>query len=231
MAVEKALTTKSSAPKTRNGEPLMQRIAPKLRKPAPQIVASWQRVLRALWESGLRIDELMHLSWDRPGTIHPVWQRGRLPVLEIPADMQKNATEEAIPLLPGFEALLLATPEAERTGWIFEPASLQPVRGRRIRHGRPDAAWVSKVVSKIGKAAGVVVDPGNPETGKPLKYASAHDLRRSCLDRLKDAGVPADVIQAVARHADYRTTQRHYTAPNVQKAAGVLRRILGAVEV
>jgi hypothetical protein len=35
--------------------------------------------------------------------------------------------------------------------------------------------------------------------------------------------------RAVARHADYRTTQRHYTATNVQKAAGVLRRVLGTV--
>ncbi|MCX7428845.1 MAG: site-specific integrase, partial [Planctomycetia bacterium] len=207
MVVERALTVKSSAPKTRNGKPVKQRTDREPRKPSPEIVTTWQGILSALWESGLRIEELMHLSWDRPGTIRPVWQRGRLPVLEIPADMQKNATEEAIPLLPGFESLLLATPEAERTGWIFTPTPLQPVLGRRIRQPRPDVSWVGKVISRIGKAAGVIVDPGNPETGKPASYASAHDLRRSCLDRLKDAGIPMEVIQAVARHADYRTTQ------------------------
>jgi len=227
MAVEKALTVRPSTPKTHKGKPTRRRTAAKPRKPSPEVVASWQRLLRGLWESGLRIEELMHLSWDRPGTIRPIWRRGRLPVLEIPATMQKNATEEEIPLLPGFEALLLRTPEAGRTGWIFEPASLQGRLGRQPRSGRPNAAWVGKVVSRIGKTAGVVVDQGAPQTGRPPKYASAHDLRRSCLDRLKDAGVPPEVIQSVARHADYRTTQRHYTATNVQKAAGVLRRLLG----
>ena len=40
--------------------------------------------------------------------------------------MQKNDTEEEIPLLPWFEKVLLETAECERTGWVFNPASLQP---------------------------------------------------------------------------------------------------------
>jgi len=195
-----------------------------------QAAASWQYLLRGLWESALRIDELMHLSWDVPNTLQPVWQRGRLPVLEIPAALQKNATEEAIPLLPGFEALLLETPEDARTGWAFEPVSLQTRLGRAVRHGRPQGLWVGKVVSKIGRAAGIVVDPGDPTTGKPVKYASGHDLRRSCAERLLDAGVPVRVVQQVLRHASFATTQRHYAPGDVQKAAGVLRMYLGTGE-
>jgi len=32
--------------------------------------------------------ELMHVSWDLPGTIQPAWQHGRHPVLLIPHAMQ-----------------------------------------------------------------------------------------------------------------------------------------------
>jgi len=228
-AVEGALTTKASAPKTRNGKPLKKRAEIQLRKSSREIVESWQQILSALWESGLRLDELMHVSWDIPGTIRPVWCSGQLPVLEIPADMQKNATEESIPLLPGFEALLLKTPENERTGWVFSPASLMPVKEGQTRDHRPHTSWVGKIISRIGKAAGIVVDPGNPKKDKPPKYASAHDLRRSCLNRLKNAGVPADVLQMVARHADYRTTLKFYADTEVQQKAAALRVYLGTL--
>ena len=119
---------------------------------------------------------------------------GQLPVLVIPAAMQKNATEEAIPLLPAFEAVLLETPLEARTGWAFNPQSLQGRLGRPVSTKRPAAEWVGKVISLIGKAADVTVDPGDPRTGRPTKYASAHDLRRSCAERLLDSGLPPTVI-------------------------------------
>jgi hypothetical protein len=46
--------------------------------------------------------------------------------------MQKNDTEESIPLLPGFESLLLETPEAEQFGWRFNPNSLQAQNERPV---------------------------------------------------------------------------------------------------
>ena len=188
---------------------------------------SWKFVLWGLWESALRVDELMHVSWDIPNTILPAWQKGRLPVLAIPEDMQKNATEEAIPLLPWFEAVLLEVPEVERTGWVFNPQSLEMKRGRDSRCGRPHSEWVGKVISRIGEEARVVVDPGNPSKEKPPKYASSHDLRRSCAERLLDAGVPAAEVQRVMRHASFDTTRRHYAPGNVQKSAQKLRLYLG----
>ena len=98
------------------------------------------------------------------------------------------------------------------------------------RHGRPKAEWVGKVVSRIGEAARVVVDPGNEAKSKPPKYASAHDLRRSCAERLLDAGVPAAVVQQVLRHASFETTRRYYAPGNVQKATRALRMYLGTDE-
>jgi len=188
-----------------------------------------------LGESALRIDGIMHLAWDQPGTIRPVWSRGRLPVLEIPAALQKSATEEAIPLLPGFEAVLLETPEPERIGSVFEPGRLQGKVKRRQRRDlprdwRPDADWVGKIIARIGHKAGVVVVPTDPATGKQTKHASAHDLRRSCAERLLHAGVPPQVVQMVLRHARFTTTWKYYAAGDMQKAAGALRAYLGKGE-
>jgi integrase len=92
---------------------------------------------------------------------------------------------------------------------------------------RPTAEWARKVISRIGKAACVVVDPGNSRTGKPVKFATAHDLRRSCAQRLRDANVPPLVIQAIMRHASWETTVRHYAPGDVQESAKALRKYLG----
>jgi integrase len=183
-------------------------------------------VLRGLWDSALRLDELMHVSWDRPGTIRPVWKDGQHPVLEIPAAMQKNDTEESIPLLLWFEAVLLETPQSRRKDWAFNPESLQSKFGRGTTRQRPDAEWVGKVIARIGKEAGVEVEPADERTGRPTKYASAHDLRRSCGERLRDAGIPPLVICRVMRHSSWETTRKHYAPGNVQKDAEVLWTIL-----
>jgi integrase len=137
--------------------------------------------------------------------------------------MQKNDTEERIPLLPWFEDLLNQTPVEGRKGWVFEPISLQVRLGRRIQSQRLDAEWVGRIISRIGKAANVVVEPEDERTGRAAKFASAHDLRRSCGERLREAGVPPLVICSVMRHSSWETTRRHYAPGNTQNNAQVLR--------
>lgn len=222
---------KVSKMKVMKGRPISANEFKLLLDSTPSVVGekaadSWRYILRGLWESALRIDELMHLSWNIPGTIRPVWKDGQFPILEIPAAMQKNDTEEIIPLLPWFEAVLLEIPPDKRKGWVFNPASLQVQIGRNVRHLRPDAEWVGKVVSRIGRKAEIIVEPGDERTGRPIKYASAHDLRRSCGDRLRNAGVPPLVICRVMRHSSWETTRRHYAPGDVQSDAAVLRGIL-----
>jgi hypothetical protein len=170
--------------------------------------------------------EIGYSRLDKAGTIRPVWKKGQLPVLDIPASMQKNDTEENIPLLPGFDKLLLGTPTDQRRGWVFDPQSLQSKVGRHVRHSRPDAEWVGKIISRIGKKADVVVEPADARTGRPTKYASAHDLRRSCGDRLRNAGIPPLVICRVMRHASWETTRKHYAPGDIQSDAEILNRIL-----
>lgn len=187
---------------------------------------SWKYLLRGLWESALRINELMHLSWNQPGTIRPIWLDGKLPILDIPASMQKNDTEESIPLLPWFEQVLVETPVERRHGWVFNPRSLQLRLGRPVIIDRPESEWIGKTVSRIGKEAGIVVEEADERTGRPTKYASAHDLRRSCGERLRNAGVPPLVIARVMRHESWETTRKHYAPGDVQLDAQVLRTTL-----
>ncbi len=217
------------------GRPITEAEFNEMLKATPKVVGdeaaeSWKYVLRGLWESALRIEELMHVSWDRPGTIRPIWQKGKHPVLEIPAPMQKNDTHETIPILPAFEALLLETSKEDQTGWVFNPLSLQLKLGRKVRHQRPDADWVGKVISRIGKAANIVVEEGDEKTGRSIKYASAHDLRRSCGERLRNANVPPLIICRVMRHSSWETTRKHYAPGDVQQAAETLTKLLGEKE-
>jgi len=183
------------------------------------VAESWRQVLHGLWESGLRLSELMHVHLTDSQYIVPDWSAKPFPVLAIPASMQKNATEESIPLLPGFESLLLETDPTH--GWAFNPGSLQGKKNRKPRTDRINPEWVGKVITKIGKKAGVVVVPAT--TTQKAKFASAHDLRRSCADRLVAAGVPEREVAAILRHASVETTRRHYAPGSVQRSAGIIR--------
>ena len=182
---------------------------------------SWRFLLRGLWSSALRLDEILNVSWTDTDAIRPIWEPGREPELFIPHHLQKNATEESIPLLPWFEDVLLEVPEEDRIGWVFNPGPVAHSQGRPPVSSRRNSDWVGKVISRIGKRAGIVVKDGNTP-----KHASAHDLRRSCSQRMMDSGVPPELIQQVMRHASFETTKRHYAVQDVQKNAKELRKIL-----
>ena len=213
------------------GRPITEAEFQKMLEVVPDVVGqeaaeSWVYVLRGLWESALRIEELINVSWDQPGTIRPIWSECGHPVLNIPAAMQKNDTHESIPIIPDFESLLLETPSEKRVGWIFNPKSLQLRIKKKVRHNKLAADWVGKVISKIGKAAGIVVSEADEKNGRPEKYASAHDLRRSFGQRLRNADVPPLVISRIMRHSSWETTQKHYAPGDVQSDATTLREIL-----
>lgn len=175
-------------------------------------IPSWLFLLRGYWTSSLRREELLNLHWTDETKIRPIWPDGKLPYLEIPSDQQKNDTEESIPMLPEFSDLLLEVPKDQRVGFVFDPA------GPPDRAGRADPGWVGKVIQRIGAAAGIVTYKVRGED----HFASAHDLRRSCAQRLVDAGVDERVIQRVMRHQSFETTRRFYTMAKLQKDAATL---------
>jgi integrase len=167
---------------------------PKVR---PRDSAVWTRYLTGLWLSGLRLEESLALSWDQdePFTVD---LSGRRPALRIYAEAQKARRDEILPMTPDFAEWLLQTPEAERVGRVFKVNGLKT--GKPISPKR-----VCRLVSKIGKKAGVVVNKADG------KYASAHDLRRSFGTRWAKRVMPA-VLKRLMRHASIETTMGYYVA-------------------
>ena len=98
---------------------------------------------------------------------------------------------------PEFADLLDSVAVADRYGFVFEPLDKKelPVVGEKT---------VCNVISDIGKALGVVVE-FDAETGEPVKYATAHDLRiyfGFCWSQLFMPAVP----MTMTRHRKIETT-------------------------
>lgn len=79
---------------------------------------------------------------------------------------------------------------------------------------------VSRVISMIGEEAGIIVRQEDSRLGVHEKFASSHDIRRGCALRLINAGVSAETIKVIMRHASFATTEKHYGATRSAQAAG-----------
>ena len=77
------------------------------------------------------------------------------------------------------------------------------------------------MIAQIGEEAKVVVRQPDKETGRRIKCASAHDLRRSFASRLINAGVSAETLMVIMRHKDFATTRNFYGAKRAAQAAAV----------
>ena len=153
---------------------------------------------------------------------------GKFPMLRIPGNLQRSGRDQLYPMAPEFAELLEATPEGERRGRVFKlqgivnqrsgPAGSAPVS---------DPDWVSHVVSRIARAAGVKVDSTTKrdrKTGRArevVKRASAHDLRRSFGFRWSRRIMPAE-LRELMRHADIGTTMQFYVGRDAETTADAL---------
>jgi integrase len=194
------------------GEELDRMIAkvPDKRKLDPE---KWQRLLRGLNLSGMRLSEALALSWDEGSPIS-VTMDGKYPALLIQAGAQKNHTEQRLPLAPEFAEFLLAVPVRDRQGLVF---------GIYGRPGKPlSTKRASRYISAIGKAAGVVT---NKSEGK---FASAHDLRRSFCTRWAKRIMPAD-LKVLARHSSINTTMRFYVTQSADDVGSRLRLAISTI--
>lgn len=177
----------------------------------PQAVASWRHFLTGLWLSGLRLGEALDLYWDQPNKLC-IDLTGKHPRLVIPEDCEKGHRNRLLPLTPDFAGFILATPPADRHGPVFNPQAVQ---------GRASYDVAGRVIGLIGELAGVKVHT-HPRTGK-VKYASAHDLRRSFGDRWARKVMPA-VLQRLMRHECIETTLRYYVGLDADSLAEELYR-------
>ena len=176
------------------------------------VAESWKYFIRGLWLSGLRLAESLELYWDRDDKLS-VDLTGRRPLLRIPGELEKGNQDRLLPIAPEFAEFLVQTPENERTGRIFRPLS----RNGRGPIQRADST--SDVISEIGEAANVKVQT-DAKTGK-VKYASAHDLRRSFGERWSSRVMP-QVLMELMRHESIETTMKFYVGRNAQRTADVL---------
>jgi len=178
-------------------------------KTRPHDSAAWAYYLRGLYLGGLRLEESLILSWDDDAPF-AIDLTGRRPAFRIAASAQKSRRDERLPMTEDFYRLLMETPEAERTGKVFKLNGLKtrsPITPKRV----------CRLVSKIGKKAGVVVATvekrkrvdGKLVTTAAKKFASAHDLRRSFGTRWARRVMPA-VLQRLMRHAEIATTMKYY---------------------
>ena len=188
----------------------------------------WQRLLKGLWLSGLRISEALALSWDADAAI-TVHLAGKFPKLRIWAEAQKSKQDGLLPIAPDFSEFLMATPIEDRHGLVFG------IEGERA--GRPlSTKRASRYISDIGEAAMVVVaqDVGvrvDKESGKEVpvaKYASAHDLRRAFGTRWSKRVMPA-TLQKLMRHRSIETTMKFYVEHNADDISADLWAWAGSV--
>ena len=178
-------------------------------KTRPHDADAWVRYLRGLYLGGLRLEESLALSWDDDAPF-AVDLSGRRPAFRIAAAAQKSRRDERLPMTEDFYRLIIETPEAERVGPVFKLNGLKtgtPITPKRV----------CRLVSKIGKRAGVVVasiDKRKRVDGKIVttpgkKFASAHDLRRSFGTRWAKRVMPP-ILQRLMRHRSISVTLTYY---------------------
>lgn len=175
----------------------------------PSHTTHWQRTLRGLWLSGLRLGEAIELTWE-PSSGISIDLSGERPMFWIPPNADKNGSGSLLPITPDFAEFLSETPEDERTGnvLVFPKERKGRIEGVTVR-------FASRHISDFGKAAGIIT------SAKPLRHATAHDLRRSFGVRWSRKVMP-QVLQLLMRHSSITTTMKYYVGQDVTHAAEVL---------
>jgi integrase len=177
---------------------------PKIR---PNDAPAWERLLRGLWLSGLRLGEALVLSWNEDAPFFADLT-DRHPRFRILSKAQKSGRDEVLPMTPDFAQFLQATPEAERVDRVFDltvRATGKPIVPKEV----------GRTISLVGEKAGVIVNKADG------KYASAHDLRRSFGTRWAKRVMPA-VLKRLMRHSAIQTTMNYYVDLDADEMANDL---------
>jgi integrase len=213
------LPKRAKGSKLMKGRPITGEVFERMLVKVPAVVGeeaapSWIHYLEGLWLSGLRLAESLELYWDRDDRLC-VDLGGTRPMLRIPAALEKGNKDRLLPMAPEFAEFLLKTPNAQRTGRVFNP------RANRVHGERLGTHRVGEILSVIGELAGVKVNTTTADGREIVKYASAHDLRRSFGERWAGRIMPTDLM-VLMRHESINTTLRYYVGANAQKTAETL---------
>jgi len=193
-------------------------VFPDTRPNAQQSQLSMMFLLQGLWLSGLRLGEALGLTWDQWADGIRVDVSGKFVKLLIPAEAEKGGRDRVYPVTPDFAEFLLAVPEDQRTGYVFNV-----VLGKGVSR-RVDS--VSSKIIDIGKAAGIKVDERRQGKESIPVWASAHDLRRAFGTRWSRR-VTAMILKELMRHASVTTTETYYVDSDADATAAMLAAITG----
>lgn len=155
---------------------------------------SFVRAIYAARFMGLRIDDCHRLSFNNGPGRHVAYIDETVPVIAFCSD-QKNGLEEDVPLTPQAVDWLRTVPKDLE--WIAR------ARGTRGWHKTPHR--LCRVIAGAGKAARIVTK----RTSRRIKYASAHDLRRTFAVEML-ARLSVKEVQKLTRHADCQILLRYY---------------------
>ncbi len=171
---------------------------PKVRARDPELGVSF---LKGLWEGGFRLEELVRLSWDS-GQPLSIDAAGKFPLVRILSEGEKAHHDRLQPITPEFWDLLCETPLEKRYG----PAFPLPCGSKRA----------CRIVSDIGRRAGVVTDPSSG------KCATSHDIgRRALTTRLGECLTESQLAQWM-RHESPETTRQYYNLPTAMSLSAKL---------
>jgi integrase len=171
-----------------------------------------QRIMHGLLFSGLRMEELMALSWETDADIVAVFNDGDVPIISWNSpEAQKNNTVADIPMTEEFADMLAEVPAPKRRGFVFDATGQQ---------GRLTGPAVGRFIAEAGRLAGIKV--GWNQRTKTPKYASAHDLRRSFAEFYKNR-VSMNELRILMRHKSIATTNRYYLSTEAQALGRRLR--------
>lgn len=173
----------------------------------PEYADDWKHYLMGLWLSGLRRSESIRLSWDA-GDGFEILQTDLFWKFRIRAGKQKNRKGQLCVMTPDFSDWLQSvTPKEKRKGLVFNPVGF---RGDRLTDSE-----VGRMVSEIGRTAGIVTDEAEG------RHATCHDLRRSFGTRWASRVMPAD-LKELMRHDSIETTMKYYVSQNTDALAARL---------
>lgn len=199
------------------GRPLSSREFGKMLKACRTIhgkqAGPWRYLLKLLWYSGLRIGEVAQLSWDMPPLVVRLDAKP-YPLIVIDSEGQKSRADEASPIAPDFAAWLSRVPPNERSGFLV---TVLNGSGKRYPSDK-----LSDEISRIGAEAKIEVKRLKKKGGAvQIKYASAHDLRRTFATRWAMKVRPM-TLQRMMRHKDLSTTLRFYVGLSVEDVGAEL---------
>jgi integrase len=162
----------------------------------------------------------MALTWDQWADGLIIDTPGKYVMIQISASSEKGGKHRLYPVAPEFAEMLLATPDEHRTEFAFNPV---PSRLKKLNRATLETA--SKTLTRIGEAAGVVVDRKEDKAS----YGATHDLRRAFSFRWSRRVMPA-VLKELMRHADIGTTMKFYVGTQAEATAEMLHQAMGVEE-